>query len=151
MTALRDLVQPGIRVAIGQPEQCTIGALTRRMLENEGIYQELMTKQRTDGEVVVEKISSALLVPDVIAGHVDAALVYITDVLPNADDIDVVRIKTNQNLAVQPFSIARTSDHKYLARRLFRRMAESADAFESAGFHFRLGANPVTGAEGSSL
>ncbi|HIF01167.1 MAG TPA: molybdate ABC transporter substrate-binding protein [Planctomycetes bacterium] len=151
VTALKDLVKPGIRVAIGQPEQCTIGALTRRMLENEGIYRELMAKQQTDGEVVVEKISSALLVPDVIAGHVDAALVYITDVLPNTADIDIVRIKANQNVAVQPFSIARTSDHKYLARRLFRRMAASADAFESAGFHFRLGAKPATAAEGSSL
>ena len=91
---LADLVKPGIRVAIGQPDQCTIGALSRRMLESEDLYQKLKEKQKADGEIVVEKMSSALLVPDVIAGHVDAALVYITDVLPNADDIDIIRVTT---------------------------------------------------------
>lgn len=151
VSSLADLVRPGIRVAIGQPEQCTIGALSRRMLESEDLYQKLKEKQKTDGEIVVEKMSSALLVPDVIAGHVDAALVYITDVLPNADDVDIIRVTTTQNLAVQPFSIARTSDHKYLARRLFRRIAESSEAFESAGFHFRLGTPLKSAPEGGSL
>lgn len=139
VASLTDLVKPGIRVAIGQPDQCTIGALSRRMLESANLYQQLKDKQQTDGEVVVEKISSALLVPDVISGHVDAALVYISDFLPNRADIDIIRVTTTNNLAVQPFSIARTSDHKYLSRRLFRRIAESSAAFESAGFHFRLG------------
>ncbi|MEQ9408280.1 MAG: molybdate ABC transporter substrate-binding protein [Fuerstiella sp.] len=139
VTALKDLLTPGIRVAIGQPDQCTIGALTRHMLEREGLYQALKQKQTTADEVVVEKISSALLVPDVVAGHVDAAIVYITDVLPNKSDIDVVPLNTGTNVAVQPFSIARTSDHKYLGRRLFQRIAESPEAFESAGFRFRLG------------
>jgi molybdenum ABC transporter molybdate-binding protein len=151
VTELKDLVKPGIRVAIGQPDQCTIGALTRRVLQNAGIHQELMDKQQTDGEVVVEKMSSALLVPDVIAGHVDAALVYITDVLPNTDDVDIVRIKVGDNVAVQPFSIAKTSDHKYLARRLFRRVAASSAAFESAGFNFRLGTRTTAETEGGAL
>ncbi len=151
VSTLADLLKPGIRVAIGQPDQCTIGALSRRMLESENLYQQLQKKQATDGEIVVEKMSSALLVPDVIAGHVDAAMVYITDVLPNTDAIDIIHVTTTQNLAIQPFSIAKTSDHKYLARRLFRRIAESSKAFESAGFHFRLGATPSPSPEGSSL
>ena len=151
VAGLKDLVKPGIRVAIGQPDQCTIGALTRRMLMSEGIHKVLMDKQKTDGEVVVEKMSSALLVPDVIAGHVDAALVYITDVLPNSDDVDIVRIQASEYVAVQPFSIARTSDHKYLARRLFRKVASSSAAFESAGFHFRIESSTASDAEGGSL
>ena len=151
VTGLADLVKPGVRVAIGQPDQCTIGALSRRMLESEDLYGKLKEKQKADGEIVVEKMSSALLVPDIIVGHVDAALVYISDVLPNMDDVDIVRITTTSNLAVQPFSIARTSDHKYLARRLFRRIAESSEAFESAGFHFRLDPPRKTSPEGGSL
>lgn len=133
-----DLVKPGVRVAIGQPEQCTIGALTRRLLENEGLYDQLIEKQSREGEVVVEKPSSALLVPDVVTGHVDAALAYITDVLASQNQVDILRIASPLNLAIQPFSIARTSDHKYLVRRLYRRIAASPDAFEAAGFHFRL-------------
>jgi molybdenum ABC transporter molybdate-binding protein len=137
--SLEDLVKPGVRVAIGQPDQCTIGALTRKILKAENLYQKLLDKQLTAGEVVVEKPSSALLIPDVVAGHADATIAYITDALPNSDDIDIVRIKTIQNIAIQPFSIAKTSDHKYLVRRLYRRIAESEKAFEKAGFNFRLG------------
>ncbi len=133
-----DLIKPGIRVAIGQPDQCTIGALTRRMLNEEGLYDKLMAKQAEPGEVVVEKSSSALLVPDVVTGHVDAAIAYITDVLANQDQVDIVRIPSPMNRAVQPLSIAKSSDHKYLVRRLYRRIVESPEAFESAGFHFRM-------------
>ncbi len=134
---LSDLVKPGIRVAVGEPDQCTIGALTRRLLVDAGLYDELMAKQQRDGEVVVEKSSSALLVPDVVTGHVDAAVAYITDVMPNRDRVDVVRIQSPLNRAVQPLSIARSSRHKHLARRLFQRIAESPEAFEQVGFRFR--------------
>jgi molybdate transport system substrate-binding protein len=142
VTSLSDLVKPGIRVAVGEPDQCTIGALTRRLMVKEGLYDALKEKQMQDGEVVVEKSSSALLVPDVVTGHVDAAVAYITDVMANRDTVDVVRIESSLNLAVQPLSIARTSEHKHLVRRLLRRIAESPEAFEDAGFHFRLEALP---------
>ncbi len=134
---LSDLVKPGIRVAVGEPDQCTIGALTRRLLVDAGLYDQLKAKQQRDGEVVVEKSSSALLVPDVVTGHVDAAVAYITDVMPNRDRVDVVRIQSPLNRAVQPLSIARSSQHKHLARRLFQRIAESPEAFEQVGFRFR--------------
>ena len=58
--SLPDLIQPGIRVAVGEPSQCTIGALTRRLLVKEGLYDKLKEKQKQPGEVVVEKSSSAL-------------------------------------------------------------------------------------------
>jgi ABC-type molybdate transport system substrate-binding protein len=138
VASLNDLVKPGIRVAVGEPDQCTIGALTRRLLAKEGLYDALKTKQQQEGEVVVEKSSSALLVPDVVTGHVDAAVAYVTDVMASRDQVDVVRIDSALNMAIQPLSIARTSDHKHLVRRLFRRIADSPEAFENAGFHFRL-------------
>ncbi|HUG19862.1 MAG TPA: molybdate ABC transporter substrate-binding protein [Planctomycetaceae bacterium] len=137
--SLADLVEPGVRVTLGEPTQCTIGALTRRLLQSEGLYDKLKEKQTRDGEVVVEKSSSSMLIPDVTEGHADATIAYISDVLPNRDDVDIVRIESPLNMAIQPFSIARTSDHKYLLRRLFKRIANSPEAFESAGFHFRLG------------
>lgn len=136
---LQDLIKPEIRVAVGEPSQCTIGALTRRLLQAEGIYDQFLAKQKqSDGVEVVEKSSSALLVPDVMTGHVDAAVAYITDVLANQNAVDIVRIESPLNVAIQPFSIAKTSDHKYLLRRLFNRIAKSPEAFESVGFHFRL-------------
>lgn len=134
---LADLVRPGIRVAVGEPSQCTIGALTRRLLVHEGLYDKLKEKQNQPGEVVVEKSSSALIVPDVVTGHVDAALAYLTDVKANLDAVDVVRFDSPLNLAIQPFSIARSSDHKHLGRRLLDKLLASPAAFEQAGFHFR--------------
>lgn len=149
VTSLSDLVKPGIRVAVGEPDQCTIGALTRRLMVKEGLYDALKEKQQQDGEVVVEKSSSALLVPDVVTGHVDAAVAYITDVMANRDDVDVVRIESSLNIAIQPLSIARSSRHKHLIRRLFQRIADSPEAFEDAGFQFRLEELPLVEARES--
>ena len=135
---LADLTKPGIRVAIGQPDQCTIGALTRRLLQQADLYDALMSKQTESGEVVVEKPSSALIVPDVITGHVDAGVAYLTDVMAVRDQVDLIPIDSPQNVAIQPFSIARTSGQKQLARRFFAHLARSRETFEALGFHFRL-------------
>jgi molybdenum ABC transporter molybdate-binding protein len=135
---LKDLLEPGVRVAVGEPESCTIGALTRRLLAAEQLYDPLKAKQKIKDEVVVEKTSSALLVPDVVNKHVDAAIAFYTDVKSNLDRVDVVRIDSPLVRAIQPFSIAKTSQHKQLARRLFERIANSPEAFEDVGFHFLL-------------
>jgi ABC-type molybdate transport system substrate-binding protein len=109
------------------------------MLTEQGLYKKLKEKQKADGEVVVEKSSSALLIPDVLSGHADATIAYIKDTVATRKDIDIIKIESPLNLAIQPFSIARTSVHKHLVRRLFARVAGAKDSFEKAGFRFRLG------------
>lgn len=135
---LEDLVEPGVRVSIGEPDQCTIGALTRRLLRQAGLYERLKEKQMEAGEVVVEKSSSALIVPDVLTGHVDVAVAYRNDVLGHQDAVDVIRIDSPLTRAIQPLSIARNSDHKRLLRRLYRHVEAAQDRFEGAGFEFLL-------------
>jgi len=130
--SLKDLTRPGIRVSVGQPDQCTIGALTRLLLEKEGLYDEVMKN------VVTQTASSAMLVPTVSTGSVDASLAYLTDTLAEKDKVDVIRIPSNAAKAVQPFAIARSSQRKWLGRRLFAALARSKDRFEAAAFHFRL-------------
>ena len=132
ITEISDLTQPGLRVAVGQPEQCTIGILTREILESEGIHDAMMAN------VVTETVTSAAVVPTVVTGSVDAAFVYATDTLAERDKLEVVRISSKASKAVQPFSIARSSDQKHLARRLFAAISRSRQSFESAGFHWRL-------------
>ncbi|MEW4486630.1 molybdate ABC transporter substrate-binding protein [Thalassoglobus sp. JC818] len=136
--SLSDLIEPGVRVSIGDGTQCTIGALTRRLLEKEGLYDALIEKQQSASDVVVEKPSSAMLVPDVVTGHVDATIAYLTDVMQNSEDVDVIRLNSPHRHAVQPFSISRSSHHKQLARRLMTRIHQSQQAFEATGFHFLL-------------
>ena len=130
---LKDLLKPGVRVAIGQPDQCTIGVLTRRLLEKEGIYDQLVAEN-----VVTQTATSALLVPSITTASADAVLAYATDTLAEGDKLDVVPINSPLAKAVQPFSIARSTKFKYLGRRLFETIARSRDQFESVGFKWRL-------------
>jgi molybdenum ABC transporter molybdate-binding protein len=129
---ISDLTKENIRVAVGQPEQCTIGALTRIMLEKMSVYGSVMSN------VVTQTASSAMLIPAVTTKSVDAAIAYITDTKAESDKVDVIRIDSPSAVAIQPFSIACSSDHKYLGRRLFNKVAASEKRFEDAGFNFRL-------------
>ena len=130
--SLQDLTKPGVRVSLGQPDQCTIGVLTRQVLQQEGVYDGVMAN------VMTQTASSAMLVPTVATGSVDATLAYATDTLAEADKVDTIPISSPAAKAIQPFAISRSSDYKYLGRRLYQAISESRAAFETAGFHFRL-------------
>lgn len=136
--SLQDLLKPGMKVAVGQPEQCTIGLLTKQLLESEGLLGQL----NKSGNIATQTPSSALLVPTVTTGSVDAALAFNTDTIAESDKVDTIRLNLEAAKAVQPFSIARTSEHKQLARRLYRKVADSRESFESAGFNWRLDVPP---------
>lgn len=129
---LEDLTKPGMRVAIGQPEQCTIGVLTRQVLEAEKVHDAVMKN------VVTQTATSALLIAPVATGAADASLAYLTDTKAESKKVDMVRISSKAALAVQPFSIAKSSQQKHLARRLYQSVSRSRDQFEQAGFHWRL-------------
>jgi molybdate transport system substrate-binding protein len=133
--SLNDLTRTGIRVAVGQPEQCTIGVLSRRLLEHAGLYDQLIQQN-----VVTQTATSALLVPSVATGAADAALAYATDTQGEPDRIEIVRLDSPLAKAIQPFGIARSSEHKQLDRRLFERISRSREVFEKNGFHWRLDA-----------
>lgn len=132
---LTDLAKPGMRIAVGQPKQCTIGVLTRRLFEVEGLTESI------EPNIVAQKVSSAQLIPDVVDGTVDAVLAYATDTRAASDRIDAIEIDSETAVAVQPFSVARSSKNKQLAARLFKTIAESQKSFESAGFRWRLDAD----------
>ncbi len=144
IASLSDLVRPGVRVAIGQPQQCTIGVLSRRLLEHAGIYQQCV-----ENNVVTQTATSALLVPTVATGSADAALAYRTDTLSERGRIGVVPIDSQSAKAVQPFAIARMSPHKQLVRRLFSHIARSREVFEQAGFAWRLRASEERSSAGT--
>jgi ABC-type molybdate transport system substrate-binding protein len=86
---------------------------------------------------LTKKPSSAMLVPAVATGHADATLAYRTDTLAEADKVDAISIDSAHAKAIQPYTIAKQSQHKELARRLYRRIAESGDRYRELGFNFR--------------
>ncbi len=130
---LKDLANPGVRLALGQPDQCTIGVLSRRLLQDAGIYDQLI-----ESNVVTQSPSSAMLIPNVTTGTADAVLAYETDTLAERDKVEVIPIDSPLARAVQPYSISRSSDYKYMGRRLFEKIAGSRVLFEQAGFNWRL-------------
>ena len=142
--SLKDLTRPRMRVSVGQPDQCTIGVLTRQLLTKEGVLDGVMNNVKT------QTATSAMLVPMVTTASVDATLAYETDTLAERDKIDVIHLNSPAAIAVQPFSISRSSNLKYMGRRLFKAISESRDKFEAAGFHWRLGQPQKTGQEPSS-
>ncbi|MCA9418431.1 MAG: hypothetical protein KC917_19300, partial [Candidatus Omnitrophica bacterium] len=68
----------------------------------------------------------------------DAALAYATDTKAESDKVDTISIDSPAAQAVQPFAIAKSSNHKNLDRRFYRTIARARQQFEDAGFHFRL-------------
>ena len=134
ITSLADLAKPGVRVVLGQPDKCTIGVLSQRLLQSEGIYEEI----RANGNLVNQTTSSAFLIPQITTGAADAILAYRTDTRAEGGRLGVIDVDSQLAKAIQPFSVARSSDHKYLGRRLFAKLANSRDKFESKGFNWRL-------------
>ena len=134
---LEDLARPGIRLAVGQPEQCTIGMLSRKLLESVGLYTKLI-----ENNVVTQTATSAMLVPAVTTGAADAVLAYRTDTIAEAERVDAVLIDSPLARAVQPFALSRKSDQHLLGARLFETITEARAAFEEAGFDWLLEGEP---------
>ena len=134
--SLEDLARPGVRVAVGEPKQCTIGVLTHKLLEMEGLAESI------EKNIVTRTVSSALLVPQVVTKAADATLAYKTDCQAEKDKIKIIPIDSPAAKAIQPYSIAKSSEQKQLARRLYEAIARNRDKFESAGFNWRLSQTP---------
>ena len=137
ITTLQDLTRDGVRVALGQPEQCTIGALSRRLLQTDGSYETII-----NNNVVTQTATSALLVPAITTGAADVALAYITDAQAEAERVDTVFIDSPLAEAVQPFAIAKNTRQTQLSKRLFETIIDARQDFELAGFDWLL-QNPL--------
>jgi len=131
IATIADLTAPGLRLAVGQPKQCTIGVLTRQLLRAQGLLDRIMPN------VVAETCSSALLLPMVTTGAVDAAFVYESDVKLSDREVDMIRVAVPEAVAVQPIGLARSSQFKLLTRRLMDAVTRGRESFEAAGFRWR--------------
>ncbi|MDA0659635.1 MAG: molybdate ABC transporter substrate-binding protein [Planctomycetota bacterium] len=137
--SIKDLAQPGLRITLGQPDQCTIGVLTRNVLRAANLETEILRN------VVQETTSSALLIPSVVTNAADATFAYATDTTSEQHQIDTIELSLPEAKAIQPFAIAKSSEQKNLARRFFRKLMDSRESFEAAGFHFHDSNSPTRG------
>jgi len=134
--SLEDLAKPGVRIVVGHPTHCTIGALTERLFQAKGVYDAISPN------IVERQPSSGLMVPPVVAGSADASLAYYTDTIPEREHLHIIRIDSEYAYAVQPFTVAHTSRHKHLMHRLYEFIGQSEEIYEALGFGWTLGGSP---------
>jgi len=140
LRTLADLAQKGLRVGVANAEQSTLGALTRRLLEQEGILDQVMAN------VVTQTPTADMLVNQMRTGALDAVVVYISNTTFGQDQLGIVPLPQPGALAVQTYSVAKNTPHRQLAARLLETLksAASRTRYETAGFHWR-GGNPPPG------
>jgi ABC-type molybdate transport system substrate-binding protein len=132
--SLKDLTRPGLRVGIGHEKQCAMGWITQVTFREGGIQNEVMSN------VTVQVPAGDMLVNQMRAGSLDAAVVYLSNAAGAADILDAVAIEGLPcSVAVQPWAIYKDSKFPQTAGRLFQkiRSPESQADFEAEGFRWQ--------------
>ena len=133
----RDLLQAGIRFGVCDPEQSALGSLTREMLSEApftGTYDEI----QKSANVIVDV--GPTLISQLVAGGLDAAIVYRSNVLADekaTEQLELIEIRSERATARQPWAIAKATGNAQLMNRLHDWISRKSirDRFEQFGFH----------------
>ncbi len=129
---LADLAKPNLKVGLCNAEQSTLGYMTRGMLKSSGLNDSVRKN------VVVETPTADLLVTQLRAGALDAAIVYRVNTMAGAgDSVDFLPIQHEGAKAVQPFSVRTNSPNAQLGQRLLAFLKRNRAKFEQSGFQWR--------------
>lgn len=135
---LDDLVKPGLRVGLADPQKSALGWLAHRLLQRQGLAEKLQASQN----LKVESATGDYLVNQLLTAALDAVIVYRSNAQNNPDvlgkHLDMIEIEAPRKSAVQPFAIAKRSAHQQLLRRLLAMVttADSRQRFEALGFRW---------------
>lgn len=139
LRTLADLAGPKLRIGVANEEQSALGALTTRLL------RQLQLLEAIRPNIAVQTPTADLLVNQLRAGGLDAAIVYEANTSQVRDALEVVPIDAPEALAIQPYAIGQSSRNAYLMARLLDALlsADSRRRFEEAGFAWRSTATPA--------
>lgn len=127
---LADLAKPGLKIGIGNAKQSTLGYMTDVMLATANIKDAVLAN------AVSQVPAGDLLVTQLRAGSLDAAIVYNTNAKPQAEFLDTIPLNVPGAKAMQPFSIGKDSARAQLAGRMLDFLKANKGRFESAGFRW---------------
>lgn len=133
--SLKDLSQPNLRVGIGHEKQCAMGWITQVTFKEGGVQQEVMKN------VTVQAPTGDMLVNQMRAGSLDAAVVYLSNAAGAQDELDAVQIQGLPcSTAIQPWAVYKESKYPQTASRLFQAIVspEGQADFAAQGFGWRL-------------
>ncbi len=132
--SIEDLTRPELRIGLGHPTKSALGALTDELLKKLKLHDKV--------HAIVEKSAGHELINDLRAGALDLILVYRSNVLSSAqgsaNDLEIVELNLPEAIAIQPFAVAKDSQHKYLMRRLLAAILspETQKHFGEVGFQW---------------
>lgn len=135
ISSLKDLAQEGLRVGIGHEKQCAMGLLTQTTLREGGIQQQVMEN------VTVQTPTGDMLVNQMQAGSLDAAVAYLSNAAGAGDTLDAVRIQGLKcSVATQPLAILPGSPNSHTAKRLVDSLCSKASqsSFLAEGFRWQM-------------
>ena len=135
---LKDLAKPGLQLGVGHEKQSALGALTRRLLETNGLYEAIHQNVKT------ESATGDFLVNQLRAGSLDAVIVYVSNASASREALDVIPITVPGGFAIQPMALGKQARYPQLAARLLEafRSPKSRQRFEALGFQWK---GPVPG------
>jgi len=133
--SLADLARDGLKVGWADEQLTALGALTKRLLESEGIYAEAL-KNRS----VTTPTADTLVIQLTQSEPLDVVIVYEANCNYIGDQGEIVRIKHPQALAVQPFAILKQTKYPQLTARLLEAISssKSRQRFEQTGFQWQM-------------
>lgn len=134
IASLKDLAKPNLKVGIGHEKQCAMGWLTQNTLRESGLQQEVMSN------VTVQTPTGDMLVNQLQAGSLDAAVAYLSNAAGKGDFLDAVAIEGLPcSIATQPFGIAKDTKNRSMAQRFLKRVHsnESRETFLAEGFEWK--------------
>jgi molybdate transport system substrate-binding protein len=135
ISSLRDLTREGLRVGIGHEKQCAMGWLTQNTFREGGVQKEVMAN------VTVQTPTGDMLVNQLRAGSLDAAVAYLSNAAGSGEFLDAVRIQGLEcSVATQPYAVKPDSPHAQTASRLFEQICslESQASFAAEGFGWKM-------------
>jgi molybdate transport system substrate-binding protein len=135
IASLKDLAKPDLRVGIGHEKQCAMGWITQITLREGGVQEQVMKN------VTTQTPTGDLLVNQMLAGSLDAAVVYLSNAAGVGDRLDAVQIQDLPcSKAIQPWAVQKNTDFPQAAGRLFEALISPAGKadFEAEGFHWQL-------------
>jgi ABC-type molybdate transport system substrate-binding protein len=135
---LEDLAGPGVRVGIGNEKQCALGVITQTTLKESG------TREAVSKNVIVQTPAGDMLVNQLLAGGLDAAITYVSNAAGSAEQLEAISISLPCAIAHQPVGIAKDTKFPQLAARLTAALttADSRKRFEALGFVWKKDSTP---------
>jgi len=131
ITCLEDLRKPGLKLGFGDEEALAVGRLTKKMLKDLDIYDDVMKNM-----VLTGGSASKLMLP-LAMGNLDAEINWMATCLAFADKVDYIKIEPMKlKYSVAPmgmtvYSKKKEASKKYLA---FVESDEGQEIFGRFGF-----------------